>query len=605
VAPEVRPLGSSFTYQGRLTDGGNPVDGTCDFTFKLYDEAGTGSPPSGGNLVGTEVKKGVEVEQGLFTVDLDFTEGAFNGQARWLEIAVDCGAGPTTLSSRQAVTAAPYAHYALRAPWSGLVGIPAGLGDGDDDTLSALDCKHGQIAKWDEDSQSWECSRDRTDGGDYWSLEGNAGTTPPSNFLGTTDAVSLTLKVNDTVALRIEPTLGTPNFIGGYAGNRVVPGVVGATIGGGGKSAGVNRVVDEGGTVGGGAMNVAGEEDGDTALSVYATVAGGCNNTAGGWGATVGGGNDNTANGGNATVSGGNGNTASEGASSVGGGEGNAASALAATVCGGWYSTAGEPYTTVGGGQSNTAGGEHATVSGGFENTASGQAATVGGGLENVAEGLMSTIAGGEGNSAVTPNATIGGGADNIASGNYATIAGGEVNKAEADDSTIGGGAANTISGRFATVPGGRSAEASHWGEMAYASGQFQERGDAQTSTYVVRTATADDTPTELYLDGVSRQITVADGRTVTFDILVGARSDKGDSAGYSMQGLIESAGSSTAFVGTPTVVVLGEDVTAWDASVEADSTDHALVVKVTGAKDTNIRWVATVRTAEVAWPVP
>ncbi|MEA3339117.1 MAG: hypothetical protein U9R15_04040 [Chloroflexota bacterium] len=33
-------------------------------------------------------------------------------------------------------------------------------------------------------------------GGDYWSLTGNAGTTPGIHFLGTTDEVSLTLAVN-------------------------------------------------------------------------------------------------------------------------------------------------------------------------------------------------------------------------------------------------------------------------------------------------------------------------------------------------------------------------------------------------------------------------
>ena len=32
-------LGTSFTYQGRLTDASGAVDGTCNLRFKLYDQA--------------------------------------------------------------------------------------------------------------------------------------------------------------------------------------------------------------------------------------------------------------------------------------------------------------------------------------------------------------------------------------------------------------------------------------------------------------------------------------------------------------------------------------------------------------------------------------
>ncbi|MBW6474326.1 MAG: hypothetical protein K0B14_14465, partial [Anaerolineaceae bacterium] len=46
------------------------------------------------------------------------------------------GAGTyTQLTPRQALTASPYALYAKAAPWSGLIGVPAGFADGvDNDT---------------------------------------------------------------------------------------------------------------------------------------------------------------------------------------------------------------------------------------------------------------------------------------------------------------------------------------------------------------------------------------------------------------------------------------------------------------------------------------
>jgi hypothetical protein len=107
-------LGTGFTYQGQLKSGGNPVNGTCDFQFGLWDAAGSGSPPTGGNQIGSpQTKTGVSVSNGLFSIpDLDFGSSAFTGDARWLQIGVRCPAGSgsyATLSPRQALTAAPYA----------------------------------------------------------------------------------------------------------------------------------------------------------------------------------------------------------------------------------------------------------------------------------------------------------------------------------------------------------------------------------------------------------------------------------------------------------------------------------------------------------------
>ncbi len=98
--------GTAFTYQGFLTDGGAPANGTYDFQFSLYDDA------AGGVQVGATLSLGdVMVSDGRFTVQLDFGD-VFDGTALWLEVAVRPGAsaGPyTALSPRQALTPAPYA----------------------------------------------------------------------------------------------------------------------------------------------------------------------------------------------------------------------------------------------------------------------------------------------------------------------------------------------------------------------------------------------------------------------------------------------------------------------------------------------------------------
>ena len=46
------PLGTAFTYQGQLKEGSAPFDGTADFEFTLWDDAGSGNPPTGGTQVG-------------------------------------------------------------------------------------------------------------------------------------------------------------------------------------------------------------------------------------------------------------------------------------------------------------------------------------------------------------------------------------------------------------------------------------------------------------------------------------------------------------------------------------------------------------------------
>ncbi len=132
--PALALTGTTFTYQGSLTDGGVSANGEYDMQFSLYDALSAGSP------VGSTITKAdVTVTDGLFTVELDFGN-VFDGSALWLEISVRAGSSTgayTTLSPRQALTATPYAQFALGAPWDGLTGVPAGFSDGlDNDSES-------------------------------------------------------------------------------------------------------------------------------------------------------------------------------------------------------------------------------------------------------------------------------------------------------------------------------------------------------------------------------------------------------------------------------------------------------------------------------------
>ena len=151
------PLGSAFTYQGRLMDDGTPANGTYNLIFFLWaDQAKTtllGTVPSSGSL-------SVMVTDGFFNVTLDFGGGLFTGEARWLEIEVN----GTLLSPLQSLTAAPYALFSQASPWSGLMSVPAGFADNiDNDSLAG--CRRESLypsfcpilrLKWDAGTRFWQ-----------------------------------------------------------------------------------------------------------------------------------------------------------------------------------------------------------------------------------------------------------------------------------------------------------------------------------------------------------------------------------------------------------------------------------------------------------------
>jgi len=514
-------LGTGFTYQGRLDRSGEPVNDDCSMEFRLYDAASDGSE------LASAITLTVPITEGLFTVDLDFGGGAFDGESSWLGIRVLCpGDGVYADLGRQELTASPYALYAASA--GALQGNPVTT------TVPAV----GQVLEW--DGGEWVPGED-DDSTSFWSLTGNSGTDPSTDYLGTTDGVSLTLAVSGTAVLRLEPDATSPNIIGGHGGNSVTDGARGATIGGGGADGVVNRVTDSYGTVSGGQNNRAGDNTGTTSDKAHASVGGGENNVASGSYATVGGGADNTASG---------------------------------------YAA------IIGGGASNTVGGDNATVGGGNTNSASSDFATVSGGRNNTAS---------------NGDATVGGGRNNTASNAYATVNGGYSNATSGYGAAIGGGANNTANTNYATIPGGYQASATKYGQLAYASGRFSVQGDAQTAVYVLRNDTVYvDTTTELFLDGVSQRLTLNPDQTIVFDILIAARSTTNTSAGYSVRGVIRNSNGNTQIVGSPVVVEMGEENAAWGVSVTADNDNDALAIWVTGTDTYNIHWVATVRTVEV-----
>jgi hypothetical protein len=367
------PVGTAFTYQGQLKSGGLPVTDTADFQFTLWDAL------AGGSQIGAMIPvNGKSVTNGLFTVTLDFGAGAFAGNARWLEIAVRSPAGGgayQTLSPRQELKPAPQAIYATSAG-----SVPSGItGSGSADTVpkftagstiggSIISESGGRIGIGTSPGAKLHVGGTAgTDGimfpdgtlqktapgggAGAWGLRGNAGTNPPTDFLGTTDNKPLELKVNGARALRLEPNANGPNLVGGASSNTIDAGLYGSIIGGG---------------------------VGNHVSASYSTISGGYYNTASGNYSAVLGGSSNTASAGNSSAFGGGNNRASGNYSAVFGGTNCIASG----------------FISFSGGNGNSASGDNSLALGGAGNSASGPESTVLGGEYNTAAGLLSLAAG-------------------------------------------------------------------------------------------------------------------------------------------------------------------------------------------------------------------
>jgi hypothetical protein len=106
---EVQPQGETDTavivpgaipIQGRLTDaGGNPLDGTYNLTFRLYDVASGGTPLCSDT-------NSVSVEDGLFSSYMDYCYDDLDGQKVWLGVEVESDG---EMTPRQVIYPVPYA----------------------------------------------------------------------------------------------------------------------------------------------------------------------------------------------------------------------------------------------------------------------------------------------------------------------------------------------------------------------------------------------------------------------------------------------------------------------------------------------------------------
>lgn len=111
TAHSVSAQTTAFAYQGKLTDSGTP-QANYQMQFKLFDAL------TGGNQIGGTIENAsIAVNQGVFSVMLDFGANVFAGADRFLEIGVrrNSGENYTILNPRQQIASSPYSIRTLSA----------------------------------------------------------------------------------------------------------------------------------------------------------------------------------------------------------------------------------------------------------------------------------------------------------------------------------------------------------------------------------------------------------------------------------------------------------------------------------------------------------
>jgi hypothetical protein len=73
---------TAFVYQGQLKESGLSANGVYDFRFTLHPAQ------AGGGELGSIVREGTVLTDGLFKVELDFGGAASEAPEGWLEVAV-------------------------------------------------------------------------------------------------------------------------------------------------------------------------------------------------------------------------------------------------------------------------------------------------------------------------------------------------------------------------------------------------------------------------------------------------------------------------------------------------------------------------------------
>lgn len=297
------------------------------------------------------------------------------------------------------------------------------------------------------------------------------------------------------------------------------------------------------------------------------------------------------------------------------------ASGNSSVISGGFRNIASGLESSVGGGNNNQASGAQSRVGGGNQNTASNEFATVGGGTNNTATASRTTVAGGSSCTATAYAASTLGGFGNVSTNNYASNLGGQSNTASGQYASVLGGASNSASGSY-SLSGGANCVANSNFSIALGYGAtvnavigrhsygnlHTSTGDAQYSSFILRTRTTGNTVTILTSDGAgaasNNQIILSNQSAYRFKgTIIAKQSGSVNSAAWDVDGFIVRGANAAATTLNVSNVTLIQNTPGWGTpTLSADTTQGGLRIQIQGAAATNIQWVGDIKTTEVIY---
>ncbi len=264
-------------------------------------------------------------------------------------------------------------------------------------------------------------------------------------------------------------------------------------------------------------------------------------------------------------------------------------------------------YCMITGQQNHTNSGSHCLIAGNGNNSNSGTHCSFSGSDHYSNSGNYCDISGGGNDTNTGGWCSIAGSGNHHNSGDYCSISGSNNYSNSGDSCLITGDSNHTNSGNYSVLTGKQSSNALQ-GAVVHSAGRFAANGDAQIRTLVSRNATTGvDTDTELFLDGATatKRMVIPTNTAWNFEcFIVATHQGMANIQRFKRTGLIVNDGGTVTMAAEET---MDTDLTigtpgALSVDIEADDTNDALIIQVTGVAVTNIRWVAKTQLTEVSY---
>ena len=140
--------------------------------------------------------------------------------------------------------------------------------------------------------------------------------------------------------------------------------------------------------------------------------------------------------------------------------------------------------------------------------------------------------------------------------------------------------------------------------QFVFSNGNFSTDGDAQTSLFILRGFSSDDSISELYLDGESSKLVLKNNTSCFFTVKLLARASDGNTAAMVVDGAAKrgSNASTIRLIGKPNNRIIYDEIGIGDMQFDVSIASGSLKFYATGKSGVNIRWLGRVELSELSY---